>query len=89
MTEERKKDGSAAEAGPEPQILLTGETSPGVKRIEIIAAHFTLFDRIFLFFGVFLIAYVYSLDGTLRYTYQVCPYRNFQFIYCSIANYVE
>lgn len=54
------------------EILLTGETSPGVRRIEVISAHITLIDRIFLFIGVFLIAYVYSLDGTLRYTYQVC-----------------
>ena len=54
------------------EILLTGETSPGVRRIEVVSAHITLNDRIFLFIGVFLIAYAYSLDGTLRYTYQVC-----------------
>ncbi|OCK83870.1 siderophore iron transporter 1 [Lepidopterella palustris CBS 459.81] len=51
-------------------ILLTGETSPGVRRIEILSAHITFVDRIFLFIGVFLIAYVYSLDGQLRYVFQ-------------------
>lgn len=61
----------AAAHHPREEIVLTGETSPGVKRIEIISAHFTLFDRIFLFIGVFIVAYVYSLDGTLRYAYQV------------------
>lgn len=53
------------------QVHLTGEKSPGVARIEALSAHLTIFDRIFLFIGVFLIAYAYSLDGTLRYTYQV------------------
>jgi SIT family siderophore-iron:H+ symporter-like MFS transporter len=46
-----------------------------VKRIEAIAAHITLVDRVCLFIGVFLIAYVYSLDGTLRYVFQVCSCR--------------
>jgi SIT family siderophore-iron:H+ symporter-like MFS transporter len=50
---------------------LLGEGSPGVRRIGIIASHFRLVDRVFLFLGVFLIAYVYGLDGTVRYTYQV------------------
>ncbi|CAM1503173.1 Fc.00g079490.m01.CDS01 [Cosmosporella sp. VM-42] len=46
--------------------------SPGVQRIEAIASTITFTDRIFIFFGVFLVAYAYGLDGTLRYTYQ--PY---------------
>lgn len=54
----------------EPAKLL-GEGSPGVRRIEIISSHFKLSDRVFLFLAVFLIAYVYGLDGTVRYTYQV------------------
>ncbi|KAJ9665892.1 ferrioxamine B transporter [Coniosporium apollinis] len=54
------------------QVHLTGEKSPGVARIEALSTHLTTFDRVFLFIGVFLIAYAYSLDGTLRYTYQ--PY---------------
>ena len=36
------------------QMVLTGETSPGVARIEAINAHLTRFDRYFLGFGVFL-----------------------------------
>ena len=49
---------------------LIGRKSPGVVRIEALAAHITFYDRIAIFFGVFLIAYAYGLDGTLRYTYQ-------------------
>lgn len=49
---------------------ILGEKSPGVQRIEAISAHFTLIDRVFVFFGVFLIAYAYGLDGIIRYTYQ-------------------
>jgi len=51
-------------------ILTHGEKSPGVARIEAVSAQFTLVDRIFLFLGVFLIAYAYGLDGTVRYTFQ-------------------
>ncbi|KAI3005470.1 hypothetical protein CBS147345_7541 [Aspergillus niger] len=46
--------------------------SPGVKRIEALSSHLHILDRVFLFCGVFLIAYVYGLDGLLRGTYQ--PY---------------
>ncbi|KAJ5896786.1 Major facilitator superfamily domain general substrate transporter [Penicillium subrubescens] len=60
------------QVGPLPEVHLLGEGSPGVRRIEIIASHFHLVDRVFLFLGIFLIAYVYGLDGTVRYTYQ--PY---------------
>ena len=49
---------------------LIGAKSPGVSRIEAISEHITLTNRIFIFFGVFLIAYAYGLDGTVRYTYQ-------------------
>ncbi|KAI0075932.1 ferrichrome-type siderophore transporter [Panus rudis PR-1116 ss-1] len=49
---------------------LLGAESPGVRRIEAVAAQFTFVERIFLFFGVFLVAYAYGLDGTIRYTYQ-------------------
>lgn len=54
----------------EPANLL-GQGSPGVRRIEAITSHFRLTDRVCLFFAIFLIAYVYGLDGTVRYTYQV------------------
>lgn len=49
---------------------LLGAKSPGVARIEAIASQLTRTDRIFLFISVFLIAYAYGLDGTVRYTYQ-------------------
>ncbi|KAK1764300.1 siderochrome-iron transporter [Phialemonium atrogriseum] len=54
-----------------------GEKSPGVVRIEAISTVITRFDRIFIFIGVFIIAYAYGLDGTLRYTYQ--PYATSSF----------
>lgn len=57
---------------PEEKITLTGEKSPGVRRIEIISSYLTRTDRVFIFIGVFIIAYAYGLDGTLRYVYQVC-----------------
>ncbi|KAE8353486.1 major facilitator superfamily domain-containing protein [Aspergillus coremiiformis] len=44
--------------------------NPGVKRIEAISSQLGLVARISLFFGIFLVAYVYSLDGQLRATYQ-------------------
>ncbi|CAK7244658.1 MAG: ferrioxamine B transporter [Sporothrix thermara] len=44
--------------------------SAGVTRIEALSAVLTLPDRIALFFGVFLVAYAYGLDGTVRYTFQ-------------------
>ena len=52
-------------------IALLGEKSPGVRRIEAISEHLTLTNRCFMFFGIFLIAYAYGLDGQIRYTYQV------------------
>lgn len=54
------------------KVTLLGTKSPGVERIEAIAKHISFVDRIFIFFSVFLIAYAYGLDGTLRYAYQVC-----------------
>jgi MFS transporter, SIT family, siderophore-iron:H+ symporter len=64
------------------EVTLIGETSPGVRRIEVIAKHITFSDRVLLFFGVFLIAYAYGLDGTLRYTYQVNPHVLDEIQYC-------
>ncbi|KDN67106.1 putative major facilitator superfamily transporter [Colletotrichum sublineola] len=49
---------------------IIGEKSPGVVRVEALTAAITRTDRIFIFFGVFLVAYAYGLDGTLRYAYQ-------------------
>ncbi|PWY96724.1 MFS general substrate transporter [Aspergillus sclerotioniger CBS 115572] len=46
--------------------------SPGVKRIEVLSSYLWNIDRVFLFSGIFLVAYVYGLDGQVRGTYQ--PY---------------
>ncbi|KAJ5218427.1 Major facilitator superfamily domain general substrate transporter [Penicillium cinerascens] len=69
---ERSEKDPEPQTGPVPEVQLFGEGCPGVRRIEIITSHFGLIDRIFLFASVFLVAYVYGLDGTVRYTYQ--PY---------------
>lgn len=50
--------------------ILVGAKSPGVARMEAMSEVITRTDRIFLFIGVFLIAYAYGLDGTTRYAYQ-------------------
>ncbi|WWC92118.1 uncharacterized protein L201_007072 [Kwoniella dendrophila CBS 6074] len=47
-----------------------GDKSPGVRRIEAIASCFTTWHKWVLFISVFLVAYSYGLDGTVRYTYQ-------------------
>lgn len=70
------KDGfyHPAENGAQPSgrrnSILIDDKSPGVARIEAMNQVITRTDRIFLFIGVFLIAYAYGLDGTVRYTYQ-------------------
>ncbi|KAJ0414598.1 major facilitator superfamily domain-containing protein [Aspergillus carlsbadensis] len=52
--------------------------SPGVKRIELINQQFGLWARIAMFSGIWLIAYVYGLDGTVRYTYQPMATANYR-----------
>ena len=52
------------------RISVVGEKSPGVARVEAIAAYMSTADRIWLFAGVFIIAFAYSLDSFTRYTYQ-------------------
>jgi MFS transporter, SIT family, siderophore-iron:H+ symporter len=69
-SDHRPQHGQAVSGNVSSQGIL-GKKSPGVQRIEAISAHFTLTDRIFVFFGVFLIAYAYGLDGIIRLTYQV------------------
>lgn len=54
-----------------PVTSIFGKKSPGVQRVEAISEHFRLSDRILFFIGIFLVAYAYGLDGTIRYTYQV------------------
>jgi hypothetical protein len=46
---------------PIPPRAYRANFSPGVKRIEAISAHLSPFERGLVFFGAFLIAYVYGL----------------------------
>lgn len=65
----QQSNGHVPAADGQPVIL--GKKSPGVLRVEVISSHMTLVDRIILFIGIFLLAYAYGLDGTLRFTFQV------------------
>jgi len=67
-----KAEGRSSESITDAPLL--GKKSPGVERMEAIAAHITFPNRVAIFLGVFLIAYAYGLDGTLRYSYQVCRF---------------
>ncbi|KAJ4353159.1 ferrioxamine B transporter [Ascochyta clinopodiicola] len=57
---------------------LMGTKSPGVARIEALNAHTSPINRCFIFFGLFIVAYAYGLDGTLRGTYQPYATAGFQ-----------
>ncbi|KAF1912070.1 siderochrome-iron transporter-like protein Sit1 [Ampelomyces quisqualis] len=59
-------------------LLLIGEKSPGVARIEALNDHTSFINRCCIFFGIFLVAYSYGLDGILRYTYQPYATAGFQ-----------
>lgn len=59
--------------------------APGVRRAEILAEHLTDWERAFIFASLFLLAYVYGLDGSLRYVYQVGP--NFNIAHISALCY--
>lgn len=76
---QEKAAGTTNSAQPELKAAQTPQTaadavrdlkSPGIRRVEALSSVLTLVDRIFIFFGVFLVAYVYGLDGTLRGAYQ-------------------
>jgi SIT family siderophore-iron:H+ symporter-like MFS transporter len=48
----------------------TDSISPGVARIEATVEHITTANRVWIFFGVFLIAWAYGLDSVMRIAYQ-------------------
>ncbi|KAK5078656.1 ferrioxamine B transporter [Lithohypha guttulata] len=52
------------------RVSIADTKPPGVIRVEAIAQHMTTVDRVWIFFGVFIIAFAYALDGSTRYTYQ-------------------
>ncbi|CAG8972102.1 hypothetical protein HYALB_00011234 [Hymenoscyphus albidus] len=63
---------SAEERSIRDEIDIVGEESPGVVRARILADHLTTWESVRIFVSLFFLAYVYGLDGTLRYVYQ--PY---------------
>jgi SIT family siderophore-iron:H+ symporter-like MFS transporter len=63
---------------PSGSLPLIGAKSPGVARIEALNAHTSFLNRCCIFFGIFLVAYAYGLDGTLRGTYQPYATAGFQ-----------
>ncbi|EFR05113.1 siderophore iron transporter 1 [Nannizzia gypsea CBS 118893] len=65
----KKPDGHYA-SSPDGEPVILGKKSPGVLRVEVISSHMTFIDRIILFVGIFILAYAYGLDGTLRFTFQ-------------------
>lgn len=66
----RAEAGEASSGDALQDIKLIGKTSPGVQRMEAISKHITFKDRILLFITIFVLAYAYTLDNTLRYTFQ-------------------
>ncbi|TQV92715.1 siderochrome-iron transporter (Sit1) [Cordyceps javanica] len=70
----RGPDGQVEETVAKADVTLAdiarGVKSPGVARIEAIAANMTMADRIIIFTGAFILAYAYGLDGGLRFNYQ-------------------
>lgn len=55
-----------------PMVAKTTSKSFGVRRTEVLVEQFTHpAFRVFFLFTIFLVAYAYSLDGTIRYVYQV------------------
>lgn len=74
----KEEHGTTADRTLHPPTTLLGAKSPGVARIEALNAHTTFTNRCFIFFGIFLIAYAYGLDGTLRGTYQPYATAGFQ-----------
>jgi hypothetical protein len=67
------------------EIDIFGDTSPGVRRARILARSLTTVQRSIIFVCLFFLAYVYGLDGTLRYVYQVSIIRYLKVIWLCIS----
>lgn len=61
--------------------------SPGVARVEALSSAITSVDRVFIFLGVFIVAYCYGLNGTVQYAYQ--PYAAASFGHHSLSSTVN
>lgn len=77
----RGPDGHVEETVAKADVTLAdiarGVKSPGVARIEAIAASLTMVDRIIVFTSAFILAYAYGLDGGLRFNYQTYATNSF------------
>lgn len=72
------EDGPITFSGDEPIGGFGGTmASLGVARIEAMNSVITRWDRVGIFFGVFITAYAYGLDGVLRYAYQPAATNDF------------
>lgn len=54
------------------------DKSAGVRRIEAVASVMTIYDRVAIYFGIFLVAYAYGLDGVLRIVYEPVATASFE-----------
>lgn len=55
-----------------PMVAKSTSKSYGIRKSEILVEQYTqVWFRVLFLFTIFLVSYAYSLDGTLRYTYQV------------------
>ncbi|KAF2659841.1 MFS general substrate transporter [Lophiostoma macrostomum CBS 122681] len=76
--DEKSTHSPAPSPSDEHNVPVIGAKSPGVERIEALTKHITTKDYAAIFFGLFLIAYAYGLDGTLRYVYQPVATNSYQ-----------
>jgi SIT family siderophore-iron:H+ symporter-like MFS transporter len=58
------------QSGRHSPLSVDEKKSAGVRRVEALAAVLTTADRVVIFLSVFLVAFAYGLDGTLRWAYQ-------------------
>jgi SIT family siderophore-iron:H+ symporter-like MFS transporter len=59
-----------AERQVEPCSVTVDTVSPVIQRVEATLPHITYANKLWVFFGIFLVSYSYGLDSILRYNYQ-------------------
>ena len=59
-----------AEREVQPCSVTIDTVSPAIERIEATLPHVTYANKLWVFFGIFLVSYAYGLDSILRYSYQ-------------------
>ncbi|PVH74947.1 siderophore iron transporter 1 [Cadophora sp. DSE1049] len=60
------------------RVRLVGAASPGVQRMIVLKENLLPIDRWGIFLSIFLLSWVYSLEGLLRYVYQPYATAGFQ-----------